>query len=64
MFDEKPAAFSSAALAAWAAAGRSAWRPPFDPLRAAFAGAEAWTGSLTRKTRSNRQRLVRGALPG
>jgi hypothetical protein len=64
MFDEKPAAFSSAALAAWAAAGRSAWGLPFDPLRAAFAGAEAWTGSLTRKTRSNRRRLIRGALPG
>ena len=64
MFDEKPAAFSSAALAAWAAAGRSAWRRPFDPLRAAFAGAEAWTGSLTRKTQSNRRRLVRGTLPG
>jgi len=29
MFDEKPAAFSSAAQAAWVAAGRSAWGRPF-----------------------------------
>ena len=64
MFDEKPAAFSSAAQAAWVAAGRSAWGRPFDPLRAVFAGAEAWTGSLTRKTRSNRRRLIRGTLAG
>ena len=64
MFDEKPAAFSSAALAAWAAAGRSAWRRPFDPLRAAFARVEAWTGSLHPQDAVQPAAPDRGTLPG
>jgi hypothetical protein len=62
MIDEKAPAYASAALAAWQASALTAWRSPFDPSRAAFAGADAWTRSLTRKTRSNRRRLTRSAL--
>ena len=57
MVDEKAPAFASAALAAWQASTLAAFRNPFDPIQAAFAGGGAWTRSLTRKTRSNRRRL-------
>jgi hypothetical protein len=62
MIDEKAPAFARAALAAWQATALAASRSPFDPTRAAFAGADAWSRSLTRKTRSNRRRLTRSAL--
>ena len=62
MVDEKAPAYASAALAAWQASALTAWRGPFDPSRAAFAGADAWTRSLGRRTRSNRRRLTRRAL--
>jgi hypothetical protein len=62
MLDEKAPAYAGAALAAWQASTFAAWRNPFDPSRVAFAGADAWTRSLSRKTRSNRRRLTRSAL--
>ena len=61
MVDEKAPAYAGAALAGWQATALAAWRNPFDPTRAAFAGADAWTRSLARKTRSNRRRLTRSA---
>jgi hypothetical protein len=62
MVDEKAPAYADAALAAWQASALAAWRYPFDPTRAAFAGANAWTRSLSRKTRSNRRRPTRSAV--
>ena len=63
MFEEKPAAFRRAAFDSWVAANEAAWRRPFDPLAAALAGTAAWTTALTRRTSSNRRRLVRGLFP-
>jgi len=62
MINEKQAAFAKAAVAAWEASFSAAWQHPLDPARATFAGAAASTASLTRKTRSNRRRLVRGTF--
>jgi hypothetical protein len=62
MVDEKAPAFARAALAAWQASALAAWRNPFDPSRVAFAGADAWTRSLSRKIRSNQRRLTRSAM--
>ncbi len=61
MIDDEAPAYARAFLAAWQASALAAWWAPYDPLRAAFAGTEAWTCSLSRKTRANRTRLTRGA---
>ena len=59
MVDEKVPAHARAALDAWQASVVAAARAPFDPARAVFAGADAWIGSLSRRTRANRRRLTR-----
>lgn len=59
MVDEKVPAYARAALAAWQAGAVAVARAPFDPSRVVFAGADAWIGSLSRKTRANRRRLTR-----
>jgi hypothetical protein len=63
MIDEKAPAFARAALAAWQASTLAAFRNPFDPIQAAFAGGAAWTRLLTGKARSNRRRLSARARP-
>jgi hypothetical protein len=63
MLQEKPTAFRRAAFDSWMAASEAAWHRPFDPLGAALAGTAAWTAALTRRTSSNRRRLVRGLFP-
>lgn len=59
MVDEKLPACADAAFSAWRAGTRACLRAPFDPLVVIAASADAWTRLLTRKARSNRQRLTR-----
>ena len=58
MWQEKPAAFAMAGLAAALAAQRMLLVWPHDAMRMAGAASQAWTRSITTEASANRRRLL------